>query len=218
MTLEAIEADAQAQALTILGHCPILPVDGLGTGTIVLLGPAEPGFWARVQTASEFSDGKADPLDRWSLRIVSALAREHDATPLFPFGNPSRPFISWALRSKRAWVSPVGLLIHENAGLLVSYRGALLLSQIVDQPEAAPTPCASCKNRPCVTACPVHALTEDGYDLTGCHEYLDRPVGATCMNGGCTVRRSCPVSQGYPRSRSQSAFHMAAFHPPKTDQ
>jgi epoxyqueuosine reductase len=53
------------------------------------------------------------------------MACDLGAKALFPFGGPPwHPFIAWAKRSGRAWESPVGFLVHDQAGLMVSYRAA----------------------------------------------------------------------------------------------
>ncbi|MEO0943743.1 MAG: ferredoxin [Pseudomonadota bacterium] len=213
MTPDQIETAANRDALSIFGTLPTTPEDSLAPGTILLLGPHEPGFWAHVTAAPEFADNKPDPLDRWSRRVITALARTAGGTPLFPFGQPTRPFIGWALRSGRAWSSPVGLLVHDRAGLMVSYRGAILLPGAHVQSAAQRSPCEPCETKPCLTECPVGALTSDGYDIPGCHEFLDSAAGEICMTQGCAVRVSCPVSQSYQRLAQQSAFHMRQFHP-----
>ena len=60
-------------------------------------------------------------------RVISQLAQETGSKPYFPFGAHPAPFLTWALASDRAWQSPVGMLVQAEAGLLVSYRGALEL-------------------------------------------------------------------------------------------
>lgn len=187
---------------------PALPK---GTRTLLLLGPREPGFWPAVQ-ASEFWGGP-DPVDRWSRAVVGRLACDLGGKALFPFGGPPyQPFYGWALRSGRCWDSPVRLLVHDTQGLLVSFRGALALKEAVDLPAAPVRPCDACA-KPCLTACPVGALSGAGYDLPRCHGFLDTAAGADCMAGGCLVRRACPVSLGYARMPEQSAYHMRQFHP-----
>ncbi|MGB8621745.1 MAG: ferredoxin [Paracoccaceae bacterium] len=211
---QAVQARIRAEALDIFGAFHPDPADDApkGCATLLLLGPYEPGFWPHVTTAPEFADGAPDPLDRWSARVVGALAEELDATPLFPFGAPARPFIRWALRSGRAWVSPVSMLVHDRAGLMLSYRGALALPERLELPPAPPCPCDGCA-KPCMTACPVEAFAAGTYDLGACHGFLDTSAGADCMTRGCAARRACPVSRSYGRLPAQSAFHMARFHP-----
>lgn len=199
-------------ALGLLGALPGDPVPD-GTKSILLLGPDGAGFWNHFRTQPEFSDNRPDPVDRWSERVITRLAEDSGSAPVFPFGRtPPAPFISWALRSGEAWVSPVGLLVHARAGLWVSYRGALALP-FEARAAIAENPCDSCATRPCLSACPVGALGSEGYDLPRCHAYLESPRGTDCMGRGCAVRRACPVSDQYGRDPAQSAHHMKAFHP-----
>jgi epoxyqueuosine reductase len=182
-----------------------------GTRTVVLLGPAQPGFWPHLQTQPEW-DGAADPIDRWSRRVIGRLACDLGAKALFPFGGPPwHPFQTWALRSGRAWQSPVRFLVHDSQGLMVSFRGALALKQALQFPAAPPSPCTDCP-APCRTACPPRALTAAGYDVPACHGFLDQPAGSDCMSRGCAVRRACPVSARHARMPEQSAYHMRQFH------
>lgn len=206
---------ARARHLDIFGAFHPDPDDGapLGCETLLLLGPHEPGFWAHLTDSPEWQDGQPDPVDRWSQRVITNLAARFDATPLFPFGGPPyQPFIAWALRSGRAWQSPVTLLVHDQAGLMVSYRGALALTQRLDLPPLPDCPCDTCATRPCLTSCPAGALSGDGYDLHRCHDWLDQNPQGSCMTDGCAVRRSCPRSQSYGRVSAQSAYHMSRFH------
>lgn len=215
MSLSRIEAAAAPHRLAVFGAFHPGPDDGLpgGTGTLLLLGPAEPGFWAHLTAQPEWSDGAPDPVDRWSRRVIGGLACDLGGKAYFPFGGPPyRPFYAWALRSGRAWRAPVTLLVHDRAGLMVSYRGAIGLRERLALPEPGPCPCESCADRPCLGACPVGALTGAGYDLAACHAFLDTPEGADCLTRGCAVRRACPVSQRYGRVAEQSAYHMRLFH------
>lgn len=214
MSVDALKAAVSGDFLEVFGHCLAQPSDGIGDGTIVLLGPKEPGFWAHFSKSPEWQDGKADPIDRWSDRVISEAAKKVGGTPLFPFGEPVRPFFSWATRTGRAFSSPVAILVHDVAGLMVSYRGAVLLPESIPA-ETVRNPCITCQDQPCLTACPVQALTADGYDLPRCHEFLETEAGQDCMSNGCRVRRACPISQSYGRTAEQSAYHMGRFHPPR---
>ena len=181
--------------------------------TLVLLG-AGAGFWPLFRAAPEYADRLPDPVDRWSLRVIGGLAAQFGAEALYPFGGPPyQPFIAWARASGRAFPSPVGMLVHDAVGMMISYRGALLLPGGIDTPRPqGQSPCPAC-SRPCATACPVGALSDrHGYDIEACHTYLDTEAGEDCMTNGCAVRRACPLSAGAGRGAEQSAHHMKAFH------
>ncbi len=213
--LSEITDAARKHRLDVFGVLAALPDDPVpdGTKSIVLLGPREPGFWSHFTGQPEFSDQQPDPIGRWSSRVIMQLAADQNATAIFPFGGqPYAPFISWALRSGQAWNSPISLLVHDTAGLFVSFRGAIALPYALAPAVAVSSPCDSCEGQPCLTACPVGALTRDGYDLNACHGYLDTDAGRDCIEAGCAVRRACPLSKSYGRLAAQSAYHMKAFH------
>jgi ferredoxin len=206
---------AAGQGLAIFGGFHPVASDDCpdGTATMLLLCPDEPGFWPRMRTQPEMRQRAADPVDRWSTRVVSALAEALVGIPLFPFGRPPYlPFIAWATRSGRAWASPVGMLVHDRDGLMISIRGAIALPTHVDLPATGARPCDTC-DQPCRTACPVNALATDRYDVAACHGFLDKHAGQDCMRQGCAARRACPISAASGRLTAQSAYHMRQFHP-----
>ncbi|MEO1551843.1 MAG: ferredoxin [Pseudomonadota bacterium] len=155
-------------------------------------------------------------MDRWSNRVITGLARAWGGQAFFPFGGPPyHPFYTWALKTGRAFASPIGFLVHDSHGLMVSFRGAIFVAGARHTPPAAPSPCLSCAGQPCRTACPVGAFA-DGYNLDACHSYLDQDAGrSTCMAQGCAARRACPIGQDL-RAPEHSAFHMAQFHKAST--
>lgn len=180
-------------------------------GTLILLGTAQ-GFWPVFTASSEYQDDQPDPIDRWSKRIIREIASIFDARCSFPSdGPPYPPFIDWAMASGRFFQSPVGMMVHDQAGMMISLRGALQFADEFPLPDPITfAPCATCA-APCTTTCPVEALSaEQAYDVNACHTYLDTPNGQDCMTRGCQARRACPLSAG--RDPAQSAFHMRAFH------
>lgn len=213
-----IERASLANGLIVMGalHPARVEARGVDHGTLILLGTGR-DFWTTFSAAPEAGDGMPDPVDRWSLRVVGALARRFGGQALFPFGGPPySPFIDWALRSERAFTSPVGMLVHDTVGLMISYRGALHFGHEIPFPAPpAGSPCMTCVEKPCLDACPVGALgAGHGYDLAACHGYLDSDPGRDCMERGCAVRRACPLSAGAGRPEAQSALHMRAFQKP----
>jgi len=182
-----------------------------GAACVVLLSPDEPHWWTHVQQSAEWHDGTADPIDRWSARVLSDLAKATEGRAILPsVGPPYAPFYQWAVASGRTFASPVQLLVHDVAGLFISFRGALALPFVVEDSPRGPSPCGGC-SKPCLTACPVGALVATGYDVPACHGFLDTAAGDACLSGGCAVRRACPVGAER-RAAAQSAHHMRYFH------
>jgi hypothetical protein len=182
--------------------------------TIVLAGMAGREGWSEFATSPEAHDGLADPLDRWSRRVIAALAGELGGKALFPFGGPPfLPFQQWARRAEPVHPSPIGILIHPHYGLWHSYRGALGFSEklAIAEPARSASPCESCTGRWCLKTCPVEAFSDAGYDVGACAGHLRSAAGADCMSLGCRARRACPVGAEHAYGPEQANFIMAAF-------
>lgn len=179
--------------------------------TILLIGNAGPQMWLFFKKAMPKGP---DPLDTWSKSVIGEVARRFDAKALFPSdGPPYLPFQRWAMKAEPVYPSPLGILIHPDYGLWHGYRGALAFAEKLPVPpkDDRPSPCETCADRPCLTACPVAAFGEGGYDVPACASHLRQPDGEDCMALGCRARRTCPVGPDYIYEPAQAAFHMAAF-------
>jgi len=214
MNWHALEQAARERHLCLLGGFHPTAEDDvpMGCKAVLMLGPDEPAFWPAFTRSSEYQDRQPDAMDRWSTRVITTWADDLNASALFPFGGPPHlPFFTWSTRTGRIQGSPINFLVHDTAGLFVSFRGALALPFHVDLPKAPLPPCQTCRDQPCLNACPVSALTPQGYDVATCKAYLATPAGGDCMEQGCAVRRACPVSQRFGRLPAQSAYHMRHF-------
>lgn len=201
------------------------PGDGApeGCGRLCLIGADGGAMWAAFSTAPEAVDRAPHPLDRWSRRVLAAVAAEVGGQALFPFGGPPHaPFLAWGQRAEGAHPSPVGMLVSAARGLWISWRGAIALpaaaaASDTPSPTAPHAPCRGCA-APCLTACPVGAMGEGrAYDVAACTAHVRSPQGAACRDGGCRVRLACPAGRAASPPVAQRAFHMAAFlraHPP----
>lgn len=182
--------------------------------SVALFGMIGAAQWPAFAASPEAVDGLAHPLDRWSRRILTALAEQFGAVPLFPFeGPPYWPFQRWAQRAEPVHPSPLGLLIHPRYGLSHSYRGALAFSSMLEFAPSATeaNPCDTCAERPCLAACPVGAFSPAGYDVARCAGYLEQEIGAACVQGGCLARQACPVGREHVQAPEQARFHISAF-------
>lgn len=187
--------------------------DGRPVATLVLVGVVGRSSWDAFQASPEARQ-TPHPLDRWSRRVVDALAAELGAEGLFPFaGPPYLPFLRWAQRAEPVHPSPIGPLIHPDYGLWHAYRGALAFAERIGlpPPDTRSRPCDTCAGKPCLATCPVNAFSAGGYDVPVCIEHIAGSSGDACLSGGCLARRACPVGITYQYPRDQMGFHMRAF-------
>ncbi|MGA2777368.1 MAG: ferredoxin [Steroidobacteraceae bacterium] len=217
---DALCRRAQALGLAVRGAFHPEPrefdavLPGIAVGTIMLLGFTASHQWEFFRCSAEASDGKPDPLDRWSRRIVGLLAAEFGAIELYPNGRaPQLPFQRLAARCEPVHQSPIGLLIHAHWGLWHAYRGALVLPDRIDLPGVAPSrdPCAGCAAKPCLSACPVAAFRSGSFDVEACVNHVRSGAGVDCREHGCLARRACPVGAQFRYAQDQARFHMQAF-------
>ncbi len=182
-----------------------------GVKTVVLVGHVGGAMWPA------FGAGRRDepnPLDAWSKRVVDPVAKALGALAVYPSDRPYRPFQQWAQRAEPVHASPLGILIHSQWGLWHAYRAALLFYEPVEglplRSEAA-SPCVSCVEKPCLTACPVSAFDGTRYDVTACGTHLLAGNDPHCADLGCGARDACPVAPDMRFPDEQVRFHMAAF-------
>ena len=183
--------------------------DGHAVGTVVMVGNVGQRFWSELQEAPEAKG--ADPIDRWTARILTGLA---DGV-LFPFGGPPyHPFQRWARRADPSLSpSPLGILIHPEFGLWHALRAALLFRDRRELPvfEARPNPCDTCAAKPCLHTCPVGAFTPTGYNVVTCRAHLHTLSGQPCMTQGCQARLACPVGRNKAYRGGLTQHLMRAF-------
>jgi len=211
---DAIERAVAAWGLSVVGAFHPRSGDGApeGTETIFLIGADRGRMWEAFETGPEARGGLDDPLDRWSRRVIEAVAADLGAAAIFPFGGPPyQPFQRWATRGEDAAPSPVAMQVTPGRGLWTSYRGALGFREVIaiGLPGGA-NPCPACP-APCLTACPVQAFAGGAYDVPRCVAHITSPAGVACREGGCLVRHACPAGRTATPPAGQRRFHMDAF-------
>ena len=182
--------------------------------TIVLAGMVGRDGWSAFAASPEARDGLDDPLDRWSRRLIEALARELGGKALFPFGGPPFwPFQQWARRAEPVHSSPIGILIHPRYGLWHSFRGALAFREAFDIPKLTdvPSPCESCSGRWCLKTCPVGAVLRRRLRRRRLRGPPPKRRGWGLYGRGCRARRACPVGAEHAYGVEQTSFAMRAF-------
>ena len=196
------------------GDCVPALSPGIEARTLVLFGNAGSSLWERFSASDEYQDHGPDPLDRWSRRIGTAMARQFAGEALFPFGGPPwHPFVRWAAKAEGLPASRLGMLIHPRYGLWHAYRFALALPDVLTDlgsRQPAPNACDACLNQPCLGICPVAAFDGVRYDVEACFDYLESHPAAPCHRG-CLARGACPEGADYRYREAHAGFHMTQF-------
>jgi ferredoxin len=181
------------------------------TQTIVVIGNVGGAMWPLFRAAEQRVD---DPLDTWTRSVLAPIAASLGADFVHPSDEPFQPFQQWAQRAEGIAQSPIGILIHPRYGLWHAYRGAFLFPFALDdlpEPISDASPCLSCPDQPCLTACPVDAFTIGNYDADACRAHVRSRAAPVCIEAGCAARLACPVGTEHRYGPDQMHFHMKAF-------
>jgi hypothetical protein len=168
-------------------------------------------MWQVFCQSPEYGDGLANPMNRWTERVIGEVAKQYDAVGLYPFGEKLWPFQQYAKQATGMQSSPIGILIHPVYGLWHAFRAVLVFDRDI---ALAPVeklihPCDECLEKPCLSACPVDAFSDNGFAADDCRRHLGSGREPLCMETGCRARAACPV--GLPYKNEQIRFHMKAF-------
>lgn len=184
----------------------------------VLIGNRGPAMWDVFSRSDFIGDGCENPLDRWTRSIIQPIADDMNAAALYPFLSGQNvdqhwPFQQWAKAARGLKQAPPGLLIDPEYGLWHAFRAVLVFDVPVKiaAPVAGPHPCNDCTDKPCLTSCPVGAISLGRFDANVCIDHVLSAHGEVCSSKGCIARNSCPVGRNHAYSDAQQAFHMRAY-------
>lgn len=175
---------------------------------LVLLAHAGPLLWQRVSTAQRAGTvGGDDPIDAYTVDCVKRLFSGSLRQILYP--GAQAPGLQ-ALGQLAGWhrATPFMVGIDAEYGTWFAYRALLLTAGgfLPTPPVDREHPCAACRERPCLTACPAGALANGELELATCLDYrlqADSPCAVTCH-----AREACPVGRQhrYPQAQIAHAY------------
>ena len=177
---------------------------------LILIGHLGRDFWDALQRRGLHG---AHPVDQFVTERVAAWMA--DALPaqawqqVFP--GPA-PVALQRLGALAGWhqASPFWVGVDAEWGSWFAYRAVLLTDTAlpVTPRREAGSPCDSCVDKPCISACPAGALaSEPGgpWRLQACLDWRKQP-GSSCLDR-CLARNACPVGERYRYADQQIAYH-----------
>jgi epoxyqueuosine reductase len=175
---------------------------------LVLVGHGGRRMWEALQEKGMES---TDPVDDYSITLTQQFIHDHlDEAPvlwLYPQTEFVIPLQQLGEAAGWSYPSPLGSGISPAFGVWFAYRTAFLID--ADLPlmyeEAAPSPCDSCVDKPCIRTCPVGAVQQDSFNIEGCGQHrLDRD--SSCADR-CLARMACPYFPEHRYTLPQIQYH-----------
>ncbi|MEM7008570.1 MAG: hypothetical protein AAF462_05475 [Thermodesulfobacteriota bacterium] len=187
------------------------------TKSIILVGFAGKSFWAIFNDYLEknpaFKEKNTDLIDQYTVLQFKRARQILDENNMafkefYPFGENalSLNFLKLAELGGAGVKSLLGIFLNPRYGSWMSLRGALITDiepKEYDSPLQGFNPCPTC-DKPCISACPIHVISESGWDWHSCMQY--RISDSTCKSF-CASRLACPYGEDERYTMEQIQYH-----------
>lgn len=175
---------------------------------LVLIGHGGRRLW---QALTAFGMQTADPVDHFSRVMTRRFIDEFLGAPpvlmLYPTGYHI-PLQKLGALAGWHHPSPLGLGINETYGVWFAYRTAFLTTLPLPpiQNPATTSPCDTCQDQPCVSACPAQAVQGIGqFQVANCIDF--RLQTQSVCQDRCLSRLACPVAPEHRYDLAQLTYH-----------
>lgn len=174
---------------------------------LILFAHAGRRLWQQVQAAGI---GGAHPIDTYSVRTVEHwLARALPgarARFVYPGGLPAGQHLGLQrLGTLAGWhhASPFMVGVDATWGSWFAYRAAIVTDTALPASAAQRSahPCDSCRDKPCIRACPARALDTGRLDAAACARQRLRDASPCAL--ACPARQACPLGAEHRYDDSQ---------------
>lgn len=160
-----------------------------------------------------------NPFDERAVALLEPLLvhlRTWDprASIVYPSSSSTVNLMAWLTAARVQYSSRLGIGIRPDCGTFFAVRGAVetqlpevarvWLAERFPPLPSAPSPCETCEQRPCQSACPAAAVTAN-FNLERCVSH--RLEEASSCAYGCAARLACPVGAGFRYSVAQTRYH-----------
>ena len=176
---------------------------------LIMLGQGGRGLWDSMEAEGYESDNRFDDYARTGVAEFAASMGEpaweiiYPSDVLLPLGRMAE-FSGWGAPS------PLGLTINDTFGLWLAHRVVFLIDADIPVSTSTTThPCTTCADAPCVSACPVGAVsTTTGFDVDACSNSESRM--ALRARTAAWARIACPIGPEHRYGDAQMVHHYAS--------
>lgn len=173
---------------------------------VFLVGHAGKNLWRKVKNHI----GKTrNPIDEHSANSVEQFLSKRTDVKKYKLIFPSnKPVGLQQLGIQAGWhyASPFRVGINKEWGSWFAYRAvALMRSEFKTRKFESESPCISCTDQVCISACPVDALTKGDLSLETCMSY--RMGDQSSCADRCLSRMACPIAEEHQYSLEQIQYH-----------
>lgn len=178
---------------------------------LILLGHAGRRLWEAVKTSDVDPE---HPIDDFTMRTVRRWFADKHPQHTYDIIYPGSQTIGLQRLGQLAgWhhATPFMVGIDPKWGTWFAYR-AVVLADTAFAPTRSVEgehSCMSCKDKPCITACPANALEGGQFDLARCIGYR-RQADSRCRET-CVSRLSCPIGieHRYPEEQIRHSYTLS---------
>lgn len=174
---------------------------------LILIGHGGKALWRAL---TESDSNTEDPIDHFTIDVISRwLSTYHSGTQSVVIYPTSQDVDLISLGKLAGWhhETPFKSGINQQWGPWFAYRAVILTDSQFETtpPSTAPSPCATCQEKLCISRCPVGACSEQGLDISKCISYR-KTQHSSCAKT-CLARISCPVQTQHQYTETQMDFH-----------
>lgn len=190
----------------------------------VLIANAGAEFWLALE---KFGMHGNHPVDHFSSHLATTYATNYLKTGFELLYPSDYPISLRAIADRTGWChpSPLGITIHPHFGTWYAFRSMFLTRIQLPASDCSLTesPCDSCADKPCISACHVGAVGEIGkFELETCARF--RIQDSSPCSFSCISRIRCPVGSEYQYDPKQMKYHyrrgresMARYYSTRSD-
>jgi hypothetical protein len=181
-----------------------------GPQSLILFGSGGPTLWSHiphpaVEAENPVDTFAADAIDEFLKMVLPG----QKIKLLYPNSQYQPPLQRLSRHLNLSHPSLLGIDLHREFGPWFAFRRLVLIDGPAPEFPASdpwPSPCPPCEAKPCLTACPVQAVTSTIFDLKKCAGHRLAPE-SDCLPR-CASRLACPQGASQKYTDDQIRYHM----------